>query len=214
MSEHIKPEQSMALRALAHDDPERQQAEAHARSCAACRAALDEATLMLGWVDTYAPIPAVDPALKARMRSLVLSAQTTPDTTPRTTPSRATRTRAHALPKWLLAAGMALSALFAWLAGEPGAPAPALGMECILFEQLIAVGPFAFAAYLGMRGKIALEPLNLATVSMAGALAGQVLLHFRCASHATPHLFAFHVLGVGLAAILGYGATTRLVRTR
>ncbi len=203
MSEHIKAEQSMALVALAADDPERLQAEQHAQGCSACRSTLDEAALMLSWVDAYAPMPVVNPALKARIQNAVLSTQV-----------QATRfdsaKGSRIVSKWLLALGVLSSALLAWLSSEPGALAPAQGLHCVMFETMTAVAPFAVAAYLGMRGKIALQPLNLATVSMAGALAGQVILQSRCPDHATPHLFAFHVAGVVLAAALGYTATVGL----
>lgn len=199
MSEHIAPEQSLALIALSHDDPERVQAEQHALSCSRCRAVLDEAQGMLSWVDDGVELPAIDPALKARIKHQVFTAETKP---------------ARVLSSWWLALGLLVSSVLAVLSGEAGALSAALGMECMLFENLIAVGPFALAAYLGVQGRIALEPLNLACVSMAGALAGQVILHFRCPSHATPHLFVFHVLGVALAAALAYSATFALQRVR
>jgi len=202
MSEHIKPEHSMALMALAGDDPERVQAEQHAAACAECHALLREGQTMLGWVDDYAASPEVahvDAALKARVRNVVL--------TPVATPKKA---RA----KWALSFGMLVSVLLALFEAEPGELSLSLGIHCMAFEGLVAVAPFTIAAYLGLRGVIRLEPLNLATVTMAGALAGQMLLHFRCASHATPHQFAFHVLGVALAALLGYAVTAGLVRVR
>ncbi len=200
MSEHIAPEQSLALIALAVDDPERLRAQQHAQACSSCRALLDEAEGMLGWVDDVAHLPAIDPALKARIKLQVLS---TPDAKPQ-----------RVLSSWWLALGLLVSSVFAFLTGEPGALSSAVGTHCMMFENLIAVGPFALAAYLGAKGRIALEPLNLACASMAGALAGQVLLHFRCPTHATPHLFAFHVVGVVLAAALAYSATFAFQRVR
>lgn len=199
MSEHIKPEQSMALMALAEGDPERRAAEAHAASCASCRAHLHEAQTLLSWVDAYAPLPSVDAALKARVRKVVLTAEAPAP---------------WAFSKWGLALGMLLSVLLAWLEGEPGGLSPRLGLECLLFENVVAVAPFALTAYLGVRGRIPLVPLNLAAVSMAGALVGQLVLTVRCEAHGTPHLFAFHVLGVALAAALGYAASSGLLRLR
>lgn len=157
---------------------------------------------MLGWVDDYGASPELGQmgeALKARVRNVVLSPAATPN-----------KSRA----KGALSFGMLVSALLALFGAQPGELAPALGIHCMAFEGLVAVAPFSVAALLGMRGMIRLDPLNLATVTMAGALAGQVILHFRCASHATSHQFAFHVVGVALAALLGYAATAGLVRVR
>jgi hypothetical protein len=197
MSEHMLPERSMAVMALAADDPERRDAQQHAAHCPQCRALLDEAQTLLDWVDAYAPLPAVDPALKARVRNVVLGGQV---------PLQ------RVVPKWVLALGMLLSLALAWFEGEPGGFSPLLGLKCLLFENAIAVAPSALTAYLGVRGRIALQPLNLAAVSMAAALVGQLTLLVHCEAKATPHLLAFHALGVALAAALGYAATSGLAR--
>ncbi len=199
MSEHVEPELAMALMAFATDDPERRAIERHAEGCPACRALLDEGRLMLGWVDSCATVPRVDPALKARIRAAVLTPQ------PSQTSARA---------RWALALGMLVSTVLALLDGAPGELSPALGLRCLAYENLVAVAPFAVAVLLGMRGVVRMAPMNLAVVSMAGAIGGQVLLHFRCETRATPHLFAFHVVGVALAAAIGYAATHGIARLR
>lgn len=198
MSEHIKPEHSLALMALSADDPERMAAERHAQTCPACRALLREGELMLGWIDQSMATAPVNVALKNKIRQVVHE----PAAKPR-----------ELWAKLLLWLGLTASVVFALLDGHAGELRPALGLECMLFENVVAVAPFAVAAWLAKRGSIEQRPLNMAVVSMAGALAGQVILHFRCESSASSHLFTFHVLGVALAAFLGYVASKRFFTT-
>ncbi|HUK63643.1 MAG TPA: hypothetical protein VLV15_09920, partial [Dongiaceae bacterium] len=67
MSGHID-ERAGFLAALAKDDPERRQAEEHARSCPTCRVALDEGRrlveLLADALPLHPPVPDSDPCLQ------------------------------------------------------------------------------------------------------------------------------------------------------
>lgn len=199
MTEHVRPEHSLALMALPESDPERRSAESHAANCPACRVLLSEGELMLGWIDDSLKVAPVEAALRNKIKRGFSEPQARAESP---------------VARFLLWAGVALSFLFALLDGHPGELEPALGLKCMLLENLYAVAPFGVAAGLALRGIIEPRPLNLAVVSMAGAVVGQAVLHFRCESVATLHLLAFHVTGVALAAWLGYAASARLLRSR
>ncbi len=108
-------------------------------------------------------------------------------------------------PAKLAAAGVAaVSLAFALAAGAGGSLSPLLGAKCVLLEQLAAALPFAAIAWLVRQRGAQAGPLAFALAAAAGALAGQAGLHLTCpARHATPHLLAFHLGGVLLAAALG-----------
>jgi hypothetical protein len=119
---------------------------------------------------------------------------------------------AAASRKPLLVTGLAvLAAVAASLVfGAPGPLAASLGLECLATEvgaAAIVVG----AVWLALRGGTASPPRSaIAAVAAAGALAGDAALQITCAAHAAvPHLLAFHVGGVALAA----GMATALWRT-
>ena len=132
----------------------------------------------------------------------------------------------HDLASWVVAGGVAsLAALLAALASEGARTALAaigsslalallassgdglfakIGAKCLALELGCALVPFAlFAAARGLAPRPA-SPGASAALAGAAALAGQAALHLSCPVHgAMPHLFAFHVAGVVLAALLG-----------
>lgn len=57
--------------ALPPDDPERKQAEAHARSCPACRQALDEGARLITLLEEASPVPAPTAAALARAAAAI-----------------------------------------------------------------------------------------------------------------------------------------------
>ena len=87
------------------------------------------------------------------------------------------------------------------VSGAPGPLAASLGLECLATEvasAAIVVG----AVWLALRGGTTSPPRSaMAAVAAAGALAGDAALQVTCAAHtAVPHVLAFHVGGIVLAA--------------
>ncbi len=70
MNSHIA-DRAGFLAALANDDPERVQAEEHARSCAACREAFAEGLGLVALLDESQPLTPPSPALLARAASAI-----------------------------------------------------------------------------------------------------------------------------------------------
>ena len=102
-----------------------------------------------------------------------------------------------------LAAGGASVAL-AVLAGTASGLAPATGLKCTAVELVAAAVPFAVAALSRRTVPRPSAPGPAAALAAAAALAGQASLHLTCpVAHALPHLLAFHVAGVVLAAAFG-----------
>ncbi|HUJ26298.1 MAG TPA: hypothetical protein VLW85_09785 [Myxococcales bacterium] len=105
--------------------------------------------------------------------------------------------------------GLFASAGFAFAAGGvPGFPragaglVTGVGVHCLLTELGVAALPLVAAAWQARRSA---GPGALAQAAAAGALAGQAALHLSCPAHAqAPHLWMFHVGGVGLAALIGW----------
>jgi hypothetical protein len=64
--------QAAGLASLPAGDPERQAAEAHARTCTACRAALAEGAAVLALIDRALPLEAPQPEALARTASQIL----------------------------------------------------------------------------------------------------------------------------------------------
>lgn len=93
------------------------------------------------------------------------------------------------------------------VAGHPGPLAPSVGVECLATE-LASAAVVVGAAWLALRGGTSSPaPASMAAAAAAGALAGAAALQVTCEAHAAaPHLVAFHVGGVVLAA-----ATARLL---
>ena len=104
-------------------------------------------------------------------------------------------------------AGFAIAA-----GGIPGLPdaeaglAMRIGVDCLALE--LAGGAAAAALVMWRAGRSA---ASLAPTAAAGALAAQAALHLACTAHAqAPHLWAFHVGGVVVAALAGWTLQNRL----
>ena len=105
--------------------------------------------------------------------------------------------------RYAAAAAIVASAAFALLVARGGGLEPRLGAICSAVELAAAAAPLLAALFLLHRGA-PLGPGELAAAAAAGALAGQAGLHLTCeAGPATPHLLAFHVVGVLVAAAIG-----------
>jgi len=103
---------------------------------------------------------------------------------------------------WLSLGGVVAVALAgALVEGRPGPLEVGAGLECLLWE-LVAAAVVALAGWLALRGGTTAPPRSaLAAAAAAGALAGDAGLQVTCAAHGVgPHLLAFHVGGVLLAA--------------
>jgi len=190
--DHISEDLALILAALAPDDPERRAALAHAESCAACARLLERGASMLGMIDAQPLTVEVDPRLKARILASVdrLEAERS-----------GTRWEPYAI-----AIGALLSVVLASFdlhvrAGLFPARAPLCVMWQLLGATLSVAGVGVWARAWAWRA----SPLRLGVVAMAGALIGQLWLRARCPTLDAPqHVFAFHVSGVLLAALLGY----------
>lgn len=95
-------------------------------------------------------------------------------------------------------------------AGAAGALRGPLGVECIATE-LACAAFVVLGAWLALRrGTSSLAPGSVAAGAASGAVAGAAALQLTCPAHASlPHLLAFHVGGVLLAAAVA-GAVWRL----
>jgi predicted anti-sigma-YlaC factor YlaD len=200
MSEHIDPALTLALSALAEEDPERRRAWEHAAQCPACRALLDEGAAMLRAIDSEHGLVPVDEALKARVKAAMAK-------------------RARLRWQWeppALALLALTSLLLAFFDGHPERPlALGVGLHCLLYELGLGMLPVAAMLLLARRGLAAFQPLRVGTLAAGFALFGQLLLRSRCPVHeAMLHLLLFHVSGVGLAALLGIGSMRWLPRLR
>ena len=109
-------------------------------------------------------------------------------------------------PEGLRTAAVAVgsSLALALLASNSGGLFAAIGIKCLAFELACALLPFGlFAMARGAVPKPA-SPGAAAALAASAALAGQAALHLTCPVHdALPHLLAFHLAGVALAALLG-----------
>ncbi len=106
-------------------------------------------------------------------------------------------------PSFTVAAAAAAALIAALFAGGPGPLEPDVGAECVLWElgsAAVVVG----ASWIALRGgTTSFTRSTLAAAAAAGALAGAAALQVVCGGHAFgPHLLAFHVGGVLLAAAL------------
>jgi hypothetical protein len=115
--------------------------------------------------------------------------------------------RAAGLPwrSWVgLGLTLAASALFAGVVGGPGELQPMVGVKCMLLEAVAGSLPLGTTAFLLWRRGAPGSALVFACVAAAGALAGQAALHLTCSRRLDlPHLYAFHVGGVAVAALIG-----------
>jgi hypothetical protein len=108
-------------------------------------------------------------------------------------------------PRFTLALAVAAAVAAALVAGGPGSLDMGEGVRCLAAElgsAALVVG----AAWMALRGgTTALTPSTRAAAAAAGALAGDAALQIACRAHEVgPHLLAFHVGGVILAAIAAW----------
>jgi hypothetical protein len=86
----------------------------------------------------------------------------------------------------------------------------AVGVHCLALELFAAAWPLAaLAAARGISSST--SGWTTAALASAGALAGQAALHLTCPERsAAPHLLAFHLGGVVLAAVAGWAVPRAL----
>jgi hypothetical protein len=107
--------------------------------------------------------------------------------------------------KTVLAVTLGVSAALVLAASSGDGLLPLLGMKCLVVECVAASVPLGATLFLARRGRAVGAPLTLASVAATGALAGQAALHLTCAAHhQLPHLAVFHLMGVVLAAGIGW----------
>jgi hypothetical protein len=192
---HLDQDAVWSAAAAPAGDPERSAAERHAAECSRCAAALSEARELLGELSALPPAPAPAPALAA-VHEEVLRSQ-----------------RGSRIAWGAAGACLALSLLAGFVDGSEPGLAPAVGAHCWLVEQLFA-GLLFGGSWLLVRRMPALDAPRFAAAAAAGALLGQLYLHFRCpVAHALPHLLTFHVAGV-LTALLGAALLGRFLLAR
>jgi hypothetical protein len=237
--DELRPK-AAGIAALPDGDPERESFLAHARSCSGCMEALREGENLLAALARVELPPPSSRALRRAsapiladltpsrwgLRALAaLVAFAIPLLFSR---HRDTEGWAAALVVLVLATALSSVAgalrAGAWVAlgasagfaiaagGIPGLPdteaglAMRVGVDCLALE--LAGGAAAAALVLWRAGRSA---ASLAPTAAAGALAAQAALHLACTAHAqAPHLWAFHVGGVVVAALAGWTLQNRL----
>lgn len=115
-------------------------------------------------------------------------------------------------PLLATAAAVLASVAAGSISGDHGPLGVSLGLECLAIE-LSSAAAVVGAVWVALRGSSS-SPARSATVAAAaaGALAGDAALQVTCASvNAVPHLLAFHVGGIVLAAV-GAGVLWRAPR--
>ena len=107
-------------------------------------------------------------------------------------------------------AACAVSVVVAALASTSLGLFAAVGVHCLALELFTAAWPLgALAAAGGLSSST--SGWTTAALASAGALAGQAALHLTCPERsATPHLLAFHLGGVVLAAFAGWAVPRAL----
>jgi len=237
--DELRPK-AAGIAALPEGDPERESFLAHARSCSGCMEALREGeTLLAALARAELPRPSSRALRRASapilaeltpsrwgLRALAaLVAFAIPLLFSR---HRDTEGWIAALAVLVLATALSSVAgalrAGAWVAlgasagfaiaagGIPGLPdaeaglAMRIGVDCLALE--LAGGAAAAALVLWRAGW---SSASLAPTAAAGALAAQAALHLACTAHAqAPHLWAFHVGGVVVAALAGWTLQNRL----
>jgi len=107
-------------------------------------------------------------------------------------------------PRFILAALVATSALFARVAGSIAGLEPTIGAQCTLWEVASAAIPWTVAALVARKSPRAFSRAEMMTIAGGGALASQAAQHLTCPVwHDDAHLFIFHFGGVLLAMLLG-----------
>jgi hypothetical protein len=101
-------------------------------------------------------------------------------------------------------AACAVSLVVAALASTSLGLFAAVGVHCLALELFTAAWPLAALAAAGGLSS-STSGWTTAALASAGALAGQAALHLTCPERsAAPHLLAFHLGGVVLAAVAGW----------
>ncbi len=107
-------------------------------------------------------------------------------------------------------AACAVSLVVAALASGSLGLFAAVGVHCLALELFTAAWPLAALAAAGGLSS-STSGWTTAALASAGALAGQGALHLTCPERsATPHLLAFHLGGVVLAAVAGWAVPRAL----
>jgi hypothetical protein len=106
--------------------------------------------------------------------------------------------------RFVLAALIVTSALFARVAGSVAGLEPVIGAQCTLWEVTSAAIPWTVAVLVARRSPRAFRRAEMTAIAGGGALASQAAQHLTCPVwHDDAHLFIFHVGGVLLAMLLG-----------
>ncbi len=107
-------------------------------------------------------------------------------------------------------AACAVSLVVAALSSASPGLFAAVGVHCLAIELFTAGWPLAALAAAGGLSS-STSGWTTAALAAAGALAGQAALHLTCPERsATPHLLAFHLGGVVLAAVAGWAVPRAL----
>jgi hypothetical protein len=214
------------LAALRADDPERVAALAHARGCPECERALCEGERLQSLLARVEPEPlpagalervrgAVQEALRREARRRLVASVAALCVLPLVLVGFA-RSRSGSGADWALAAvlwslavavasagraGPIAATGAAALVGTAGPLDPSLGLECAGTELASAATVVLAAWIVARRDGTSVTRSTLLGAAVAGALAGDAALQLTCAARTSaPHLLAFHVGGVLLAA--------------
>jgi hypothetical protein len=224
MTDHVSTQRALYLTALAPDDPEQVALRAHGEQCADCRRHVLEAELLLHLLDASEPAFTPSPELRQRVKTAVFG-----DARRAPAPAGSARSAAAAglwpglarllAARWAplhLLLSVAASVCLVWLDARPeGALHAALGAHCALFESGYALAGLLLGAVWARSRRRAIDASQGAVAGMLGALFGQLLLRTHCdASHALPHLLAFHLLGVLIGSALGALGARGIARMR
>jgi hypothetical protein len=116
----------------------------------------------------------------------------------------ATTLLAKRLGAWGAVVVCVASAALVVATGAEGDLAVRLGLKCVVIELVAAALPSAAIVRGILRTQSPVDAGELTATAAAGALAGQAALQVTCVARASmPHLLAFHLGGVLLAALLG-----------
>lgn len=213
---HLAPDAVAGLAMGLVEGPEGEAAQAHARECAACAAALAEGERRLAVLDDLAEPPAPSKQVLHRARAAVLAQMASED--------KASARKAMADPEgssawgWplLILAGLGTLALtvLGIVHAAPGeAPWTADLVKCGVIELVAASLPLLAVVGLGRAGQAQVGPAEGAAAAGLGGVAGMLFLHISCHNGHVEHLFVSH-LGVVLVAMLLGAFASKLAAPR